>query len=375
MLFTDLVGSTELRGRLGDEAANELRRVHDRLLSQAVESNGGRVVKGLGDGIMAVFTGAADAVAAAVAIQQAVDRMNRSGKAQALLDVRVGLSAGDVAFEDDDVHGTPVIEASRLCAAADGGAILAAEVVRILAGSGGGYTYTALGPLELKGLEHPVHTIRVAWERTASAIMPMPPFLTDVGRVFVGRDADLERMKLRWKEAVAGERRVVLFAGEPGVGKTRLAAAMAAFAHEEGRGVVLAGRCDEDLGVPYQPFVEALRHFVDHTPSEDLRDRLGRYGGELVRLLPEVAERLPDLPPPLRSDPETERYRLFDAVAGWLAAVSADQPLLAGPRRRAMGGETHAAAPAPRTAFRRADAAAGRGHLSRHRHRPRPPSG
>ena len=135
-------------------------------------------------------------------------------------------------------------------------------------------------------------------------------------------------MKLRWKEAVAGERRVVLFGGEPGVGKTRLAAALAAFAYEEGGGVVLAGRCDEDLGVPYQPFVEALRHFVDHTPPEHLRDRLGRYGGELVRLLPEVAERLPDLAPPLRSDPETERYRLFDAVAGWLAAVSSEQPLL-----------------------------------------------
>jgi class 3 adenylate cyclase len=70
VLFTDLVGSTELRGRLGDDAAEELRRAHDRLLTEAVEGNGGRVVKGLGDGIMATFTGAADAVAAAVAVQQ-----------------------------------------------------------------------------------------------------------------------------------------------------------------------------------------------------------------------------------------------------------------------------------------------------------------
>jgi class 3 adenylate cyclase/tetratricopeptide (TPR) repeat protein len=328
VLFTDLVGSTELRGRLGEEAADELRHVHDRLLTEAVERNGGRVLKGLGDGIMASFTGAADAVAASVAVQQAVDRLNRSGKAASQLAVRVGLSAGDVTFEDDDVHGTPVIEASRLCAAADGGAILAAEVVRILSGSVGGHTYTAVGPLELKGLDHPVHTVQVAWEPTATASLPIPPLLTELGRVFVGRETELERVKLRWKEALAGERRVVLFAGEPGVGKTRLAAEAAAFVYEEFGGVVLAGRCDEDLGVPYQPFVEALRHFLDHTPSEQLRDRLGRYGGELVRLLPEVAERLPDLPPPLRSDPETERYRLFDAVAAWLAAVSSEQPLL-----------------------------------------------
>ena len=328
VLFTDLVGSTELRGRLGEEAADELRRVHDRLLTQAVERNGGRVLKGLGDGIMASFPGAADAVAAAVAVQQAVDRLNRSAKGSVPLSVRVGMSAGDVAFEDDDVHGTPVIEASRLCAAADGGSILAAEVVRILSGSVGGHTYVSVGPLELKGLDHPVQTVRVAWEPLATASLPIPPLLTDLGRVFVGRDTEIERVKLRWKEAAAGERRVVLFAGEPGVGKTRLAAEVAAFVHEEGGGIVLAGRCDEDLGVPYQPFVEALRHFLDHASAEQLRDRLGRYGGELVRLLPEVAERHPDLPPPLKADPETERYRLFDAVSAWLAAVSSERPLL-----------------------------------------------
>lgn len=74
MLFTDIVGSTELRARVGEETAEELRRTHDRLLTQAVGANAGRVVKGLGDGIMATFSGASDAVAAAVAIQQAVDR-------------------------------------------------------------------------------------------------------------------------------------------------------------------------------------------------------------------------------------------------------------------------------------------------------------
>ena len=90
--------------------------------------------------------------------------------------------------------------------------------------------------------------------------------------------------------------------------------------------MVLAGRCDEDLGVPYQPFVEALRHFVDHAPL--LSGHLGRYGGELARLVPELNERVSGLPAPLRSDPETERYRLFDAVAAWLAVASAEEPLL-----------------------------------------------
>ena len=127
VLFTDLVGSTELRGRLGEEAADELRRKHDQLLAQAVEASNGSVVKGLGDGIMATFAGASDAVAAAVAIQQAVDRLNRSGKAPVPLLVRVGLSAGDVSFEDverqahegkhwGEIAGQPDAEALALAA-------------------------------------------------------------------------------------------------------------------------------------------------------------------------------------------------------------------------------------------------------------------
>jgi class 3 adenylate cyclase/tetratricopeptide (TPR) repeat protein len=327
VLFTDLVGSTELRGRLGEEAADELRRRHDQLLAQAVEANNGSVVKGLGDGIMATFAGAADAVAAAVAIQQGIDRLNRTGKATSPLSVRVGLSAGDVAFEDDDVHGTPVIEAARLCAAAAGGEILAAEVVRVLAGASTEQSYVSVGPLELKGLDHPVAAVRVEWEPAVVSSIPMPQLLTDVGRIFVGRDAELERLGQLWKEAAAGERRVALLAGEPGVGKTRLASELATRAHEEG-GVVLAGRCDEDLGVPYQPFVEALRHFIDHSQPAELTGRLGRYGGELTRLVPELGERVPDLHPPLQSDPETERYRLFDAVAAWLSAACLEEPLL-----------------------------------------------
>jgi class 3 adenylate cyclase/tetratricopeptide (TPR) repeat protein len=322
VLFTDLVGSTALRSRLGETAAEELRHQHDALLSGAIEASQGHAVKNLGDGVMATFVGASDAVAAAVAIQQAVVRHNRSGRAA--LEVRVGISAGDVVFEGEDCFGTPVIEAARLCAAAAGGQILASEMVRWLARSAE-VAFTAVGSLELKGLPEPVPAVQVDWEPLPQSSVPLPPFLTDIGRIFVGRDGELARLGQLWKEATAGEFRVALLAGEPGVGKTRLAAEVARTAHEEGA-TVLAGRCDEDLGVPYQPFVEALRHFIDHAAG--LSERLGRYGGELARLVPELSERIPGLPAPLRSDPETERYRLFDGVASWLAAASADEPVL-----------------------------------------------
>ena len=321
VLFTDLVGSTELRSRLGEAAAEDLRRQHNALVTGGVTGSGGTVVKNLGDGFMATFGGASDAVAASVAIQQAIERHNRSGTP---IHVRIGISAGDVVFEEDDCFGTPVIEAARLCSVAEGGQILASEIVRWMAHAGE-EAFTPVGSLELKGLPRPLPTVQVDWEPAAQSPVPLPTFLTEIGKIFVGRDGELDRLGQLWKEAAAGERRVVFLAGEPGVGKTRLAAELAKQVHDEGA-TVLAGRCDEDLGVPYQPFVEALRHFVDHAPG--LEARLGRYGGELARLVPELTERAPGLPAPLRSDPEMERYRLFDAVAAWLTATANVEPVL-----------------------------------------------
>ncbi len=167
----------------------------------------------------------------------------------------------------------------------------------------------------------------VTGEAGAGPGIPLPALLRGMGRVFVGRERELGDLEQQWKEVLAGELRLAFVAGEPGVGKTRLAGEIAARLH--GRGAtVLAGSCGEDLGVPYQPFVEALRHHVDHTPPDELGGCLGRYPSELVRLMPELAEAVPALPPPLRSDPETERYRLFDAVGSWLAHASHSGPVL-----------------------------------------------
>jgi class 3 adenylate cyclase len=97
ILFTDLVGSTAQRTQLGEEAAEALRRGHDRLLAEAVAAHHGTVAKSTGDGIMATFAGAADAVGAAGAIQQAVEGRNR--RVPMPLAVRIGISLGDVTWE------------------------------------------------------------------------------------------------------------------------------------------------------------------------------------------------------------------------------------------------------------------------------------
>src|SRR5439155_16679539 len=138
---------------------------------------------------MALFTGAAEAVTAAVTAQRALDRHNRSTGDGERLDVRVGISAGDVTFEADDVFGTPVIEAARLCAAARGGQILAAEVVRVLAGGRGGHRFSPAGALELKGLPDALPTVEVDWTPESASPVPLPVGLRRTEAIrFSGRD-------------------------------------------------------------------------------------------------------------------------------------------------------------------------------------------
>lgn len=324
VLFTDLVGSTKLRASLGEDAADAVRRRHDVLVAEAVRGHRGTIVKGLGDGWMATFASASDGVAAAVAVQQAICHHNRAATGPAL-SVRVGLSTGDVVHENGDCFGVPVIEASRLCAAAEGDQVLTTEVVRLLARSRTGHAFVPVGELALKGLSEPVLAVAVLWEPPApgaDGAPPMPELLEAGTRLpFVARDAELAAVASAWQQAVAGQRQAVLMAGEPGIGKTRLAREVALRAHEQGA-AVLYGRCEEDLGAPYQPFVEALDFFVTRSSPEGLSGRLGRYAGELSRLCPVVGALVPGLDPPLRSDPETERYRLFEAVASWLVAAA-----------------------------------------------------
>ncbi|MEP6625037.1 MAG: BTAD domain-containing putative transcriptional regulator [Acidimicrobiia bacterium] len=145
------------------------------------------------------------------------------------------------------------------------------------------------------------------------------------GPVFVGRDDELATLTQLWRRACDAERQVVMIGGEPGIGKTRLAAETCVIARDEGARV-LHGRCDEDLAVPYQPFVEMLRAYIEGCTDAELAGSLGRYPGELVRLVPELVTRVENLAPPLRSDPATEQYRLFEAVVEWLGAAAAQCP-------------------------------------------------
>ena len=327
VVFTDLVGSTELASRLGPVEAESLRQDHFSSLREAIVGAGGTEVKNLGDGLMAVFPSLGAGVDAAVAMQQAVDRHNRDHTVGTDIAIRVGMSTGDAVEEDGDYFGEPVVEAARLCARAGPGQILATDLVRVLCRRGP-HEFEAMGDLELKGLPEPVTTWAVCWTPAAlEPEVPLPARLGVADDVVVGRQEELAVLDGCLKDAAAGGRRVVLLAGEPGMGKTTLAATFACAAHEQGA-AVLYGRCDEDLGVPYQPFLEAFGGFVDAAPEAVLQAHVDAYGGELQRLAPSLARRLPDVPPAQPTDPETERYLLFGAAVGLLSTIATRSPVV-----------------------------------------------
>jgi DNA-binding SARP family transcriptional activator/tetratricopeptide (TPR) repeat protein len=122
--------------------------------------------------------------------------------------------------------------------------------------------------------------------------LALPPVASPPARSpFVGRDDELAGLSHEWHRVRRGERRVVAISGEPGIGKTRLAAEVCAAAHASG-GPVLLGRCHEDGLVPYEPFVEALRRYVAECPAQLLRDQLGSELSVLAALMPELEDRI-----------------------------------------------------------------------------------
>jgi class 3 adenylate cyclase/pimeloyl-ACP methyl ester carboxylesterase len=164
VLFTDLVGHTEMMSRLGDEKGREVLREHERITREVLKAHGGTEVKTMGDGFMASFGSVTKAVECAVALQRAVEEWNAGvGARQAApLRVRCGLNAGEPIEEDGDLFGATVILASRIAAKAEGGEILVSDNVRSLC-AGKGFLFADRGEFVAKGFEEPVRVYEVRW--------------------------------------------------------------------------------------------------------------------------------------------------------------------------------------------------------------------
>jgi class 3 adenylate cyclase len=160
ILFTDMVGSTSVTQRLGDVRAMHLLRSHDAIIRGALAVLEGREVKHTGDGIMASFGSVARAVECAVAIQRSL--VDHNADAPEPIHVRIGVSAGEPVTENDDLFGSAVQLAARLCSTAETGGILVSGAVRELA-LGKGFVFEDRGTVELKGFDEPVRAFEVRW--------------------------------------------------------------------------------------------------------------------------------------------------------------------------------------------------------------------
>ncbi|OBF33615.1 hypothetical protein A5724_18815 [Mycobacterium sp. ACS1612] len=334
-LLTDIEGSTAAWEADADAMAVALAR-HDEIVGQVVTARGGRLVKtrGEGDATFSVFDRPSAAAAAAIELQNAIH--NEPWALADPMRIRAALHTGEVELRDGDYFGRAVNRAARLRSLAAGGQILCsgATAELVIDSLADDVVLADLGTRQLRNLSRPEHVfeLRLAIDDESRAVAtdtpmarpPLPAVLAAPGP-FVGRGRELELLLSTWQTTLAAGAHAVLIAGEPGVGKTRLAGEWSRLAYNQ-NAVVLYGRCDEDLGAPYQPFAEALRSLVPCVGADRLRQLRGVEA--LLPLVPGLTDVLPDLAARPRADPDTERYALFDAVVALLGVASTCAPVV-----------------------------------------------
>jgi len=161
VMFTDMVGSTDMTQDRGDKAAQHVVRRHNTIVRNALAQYAGKEIKHTGDGIMASFSSAASGVEAAISIQRTIAKHNAQNPNQDL-HIRIGINAGEPIEEEEDLFGTTVQLAARVCARCDTDEILCSNVVKELA-SGRGLNFESLGAQELKGFKEQVVLYQVGW--------------------------------------------------------------------------------------------------------------------------------------------------------------------------------------------------------------------
>ncbi len=145
---------------------------------------------------------------------------------------------------------------------------------------------------------------------------------------FVGRQRELAELQAALDDALSGRGRLVMLAGEPGIGKTRTAQELASRAESLGA-PVLWGRCYEEEGTPpYWPWLQLLRSYIQQQAPKQLQTEMGFGAADIAEIIPELREKLPNLEAPPGLEPEQARFRLFSSITNFLKNTAQSQPLL-----------------------------------------------
>jgi len=148
------------------------------------------------------------------------------------------------------------------------------------------------------------------------------------GQMFIGRHQEMTTLIATLDEALAGRGQVAMLAGEPGIGKTRLAQELGF--HGESLGAqVWWGRCYEHVGAPpYWPYVQPIRAYIQDVGADQLRSQMGPGAADIADVIPEVLAKLPDLEMPAVLDPDQARFRLFDSITTFFKNAAQAQPIV-----------------------------------------------
>ena len=183
-------------------------------------------------------------------------------------------------------------------------------------------------PESMAAVRATLQTFATAPTATGSSSL-ITPVLDRLARdVFVGREREMDTLRASLEETLAGQGRAVVVLGEPGIGKTRLVTELTPYAQVRGMRILIGHCPDSDGAPPYWPWVQIVRTYVIDSDIRQLRTEMGIGAADLAQVIPAIRERLPDLAPSPRLEPEQERFRFFDSLTTFLKNVAKRQPLL-----------------------------------------------
>jgi class 3 adenylate cyclase len=339
ILAADVAGYSRLMGADEEGTLVALKAIRAEVGDPKIKEHRGRIVKTTGDGLLVEFASVVDAVRCAVELQQGMIERNADVPSEKRIEFRIGINLGDVILDEGDIFGDGVNIAARLEALAEPGEICVSLVVHDQVRDRLDIPFENLGEQRVKNIARPVHVYRIpipghvsaptqqkrdaeSGTRRPEAFMPAP------ADPFVGRQRELEVLRGAFEQACSGHGRIVMLAGEPGIGKTRTAQELAGHAAQR-EAAVLWGRCHEESGAPpYWPWVQVIRGSL-RDADPDLLAGLGAGASDIADIVPEIRDLLPGLErsAPL-GDPSEARFRMFESIRQLLASLCRRRTLL-----------------------------------------------
>ena len=329
VMLADIVGYSRMLERNESDFIEKFRTARESVIGPAISQHGGSIARMAGDGVLATFSSIVGAVESAVQIQSGMAGLNREDDAEPNIVFRIGVHFGDIVIEEGNLHGEGINLAARLESMALPETILTTEQVAEQVNGKIAARLHFLRTQQVKNIERPVRIYEVIWQgqEVASAQVGSPAHRDPPPRtsaVLCGREEQLARMAVVLSHSAAGQSHLVLLAGEAGIGKTRLADAIAHLALDH-QMLVFSGLCREDSGVPaYWPWRQILSelrrrfgHSMEDTPPElgellGNDENAGRFHSSTVE----------------GSNSGQARFRLFHQVTDYLKRVSESYPLL-----------------------------------------------